>query len=92
MGSSSFDTANGNASSEDPASAVTGMLTSATGTIDGTWAFGPNNTDGEIDWSGFQLDVAPPSAAVPEPSSLSLLAFGLAAIFLAARRRSAKRS
>jgi hypothetical protein len=69
VGSASFDTKNGNPSSEDPVSAVTGLLTgqtSSTGSITGTWAFDSANTGGEIDWSGFQLDVAT-TAAVPAP-------------------------
>ncbi|HEX7363102.1 MAG TPA: PEP-CTERM sorting domain-containing protein [Bryobacteraceae bacterium] len=85
---SSFDTANGTPSSEAHNAAVTGMLTgvtSSTGTIEGTWAMGPFNGEpgGEIDWSGFQLAVS----AVPEPSSLFLLALGVLPLLLLLRRR-----
>lgn len=92
IGSSSFDTLHGIPSSEDPSAAVTGMLTGATGatgTIDGTWAFGRQNNKDEIDWSGFQLAIDP-GAAVPEPSSLSLLLLALVPVFLLARRRAAR--
>ncbi|MGH9449856.1 MAG: PEP-CTERM sorting domain-containing protein [Terriglobia bacterium] len=91
VGSSSFDTANGSPSSEDSKYAVTGMLTgvtSATGTIAGTWAFGPGNAGNEIDWSGFQLDVASPAKTVtPEPASLMLFGTGLLGLAWVTRRR-----
>jgi len=79
VGASSFDTANGNASSEDAVSGVTGAITgvtSATGTISGAWAPGSSNTGGEIDWSGFQLDIASPTAT-PEPAAFALFGFGV---------------
>ncbi len=81
VGASSFDTANGNPSSEDPVSAVTGIITgvtSATGTISGTWAAGSSNNSlsPEIDWSGFQLDIASPTAT-PEPAAFALFGLGL---------------
>jgi hypothetical protein len=90
---SSFDTANGNPSSESHNAAVTGMLvgvTSSTGTIDGTWASGPDNgvPGGEISWSGFQLAIGTTVSAVPEPSALFLLACGVVPLLLVARRRS----
>lgn len=80
VGSSSFDTVNGNQSSES-FEAVTGVLTgvtSATGSITGVWAFDSENTTSEIDWSGFQLDVASPATTVPEPATLFPAAGALA--------------
>ncbi|MGH9344054.1 MAG: hypothetical protein ACRD19_09870 [Terriglobia bacterium] len=90
VGDSSFDTVSGAPSSEDSRHAVTGELigvTSSTGTIDGTWAFGPTNMDYEIDWSAFQIDVGPSAhviSAVPEPSSFFLSMLGLVALLTAA--------
>ncbi len=91
VGSSSFNTANGNPSREDSRSAVTGMLTgvtSAAGTIAGTWATDSKNRSGEIDWSGFQLDVASPAKTVtPEPASLLLFGTALLGLASVTRRR-----
>jgi hypothetical protein len=78
VGSSTFTTATGNPASLDPTHAVDGLITgitSSSGTISGTWAFAPSNT-GEIDWSGFQLDVSG-AVAAPEPGTLVLLAVGV---------------
>lgn len=101
VGSSSFDTANATAScitygppcrnSEDPIyvsdASITGD-TSATGTISGTWDLDSSNVppfEGEIDWSGFQLDIVSPAVtSTPEPAAWGLLAIGL--IALLARR------
>lgn len=90
VGNSSFDSAQGTASSLDrnaTVGAVTGV-TSATGSITGTWDFGANNTQTEIDWAGFQLDVASPAPApVPEPATLALFGTGVLLLAGAARRR-----
>ena len=88
VGSSSFDSATGNPASLDPTHAVDGFITGVTssnGTISGTWAFDPSNDSGEIDWSGFQLDVSSPVAA-PEPGTIVLLASGLGLMILGRRR------
>jgi hypothetical protein len=90
VGSSTFSTATGNPSSLDPTHAVDGFITgvtSSTGTISGTWAFDTGNNS-EIDWSGFQLDVASPAGATPEPSTLALFAGGWALLVLLQRSRS----
>ena len=89
---SSFDSANGTPSSLDPRNVTTGDVTgvtSATGSITGTWHIGPNNPgpDPEIDWAGFQLDVASRAASVPEPATLALLGTGLMVLAGAAWRR-----
>jgi hypothetical protein len=79
VGSSTFTTATGHASSLDPTHAVDGFITgvtSANGTVSGAWAFDPLNRANEIDWSGFQLDVSS-AVATPEPGTLVLLAGGL---------------
>jgi PEP-CTERM motif len=79
VGTSSFTTATGNASSEDPTHAVDGFITGVTssaGTISGTWNLDPSNQVGEIDWSGFQLDVSS-AVAAPEPSTIAFIAGGL---------------
>jgi hypothetical protein len=84
VGSSTFTTATGNASSLDPTHVVDGFITgvtSANGTISGAWAFDPSNHSGEIDWSGFQLDVAS-AVAAPEPGTVALLAGGLGLVAL----------
>jgi hypothetical protein len=76
VGTSTFDSATGNPASLDPTNAVDGLIigvTDSSGTISGTWAFDPSNTSGEIDWSGFQLDVSS-AAAAPEPGTIVLLA------------------
>ena len=86
VGSSTFDSSTGNPASLDPTHAVDGFITgvtSSTGTISGTWAFDPSNVSGEIDWSGFQLDVS--SAVVPEPGAIVLLAGGLGLMILGRR-------
>jgi hypothetical protein len=88
VGNSTFDSATGNAASLDPTHAVDGLITgvtSSSGTISGTWNFDPSNQSGEIDWSGFQLDVS--SAVVaPEPGTIVLLAGGLGLMILGGRR------
>jgi hypothetical protein len=84
VGSSTFDSATGNAASLDPTHAVDGFITGVTdsnGTISGTWAFDPSNSSGEIDWSGFQLDVSS-TVAAPEPGTIVLLAGGLGFLIL----------
>jgi hypothetical protein len=89
VGSSTFSTATGNASTLDPTHAVDGFITGVTssnGTISGTWAFDPSNHSGEIDWSGFQLDVSSAVVATPEPSSIVLLAGALGLMILGRRR------
>ena len=91
VGSSTFNSANGNASSLDPTHAVDGLITGVTGadgSITGTWAFDPSNHSGEIDWSGFQLDVSS-APATPEPGTMVLLAGGLG--FLLLRKRTTSR-
>jgi hypothetical protein len=88
VGSSSFDSATGNPSSLDPTHAVDGFITGVTssnGTISGTWAFDASNLSGEIDWSGFQLDVSS-AVAAPEPGAIVLLAGGLGLMILGRRR------
>jgi hypothetical protein len=88
VGSSTFDSATGNPASLDPTHAVDGFITGVTssnGTISGTWAFDPSNQTGEIDWSGFQLDVSS-TVAAPEPGSIVLLAGGLGVMILGRRR------
>ena len=88
VGSSTFDSATGNPASLDPTHAVDGFVTgvtSSTGTISGTWAFDPSNSSGEIDWSGFQLDVSS-AVAAPEPGTIVLLAGGLGFLILGRRR------
>jgi hypothetical protein len=89
VGSSTFSTATGNASSLDPTHVVDGFITGATssnGTISGTWAFDPSNHAGEIDWSGFQLDVSSAAVAAPEPGTMVLLVGGLGLMILGRRR------
>jgi hypothetical protein len=92
VGSSSFNTINGEPSSED-AAAVTGEITgvtSATGTITGTWAFDSLDTGGlpETDWSGFQLAVASPATtATPEPAGFMLVGTGLLGLAALIRRK-----
>jgi hypothetical protein len=84
VGNSTFTTATGHASSLDPTHAVDGFITGVTGangTISGAWAFDPSNRAGEIDWSGFQLDVSS-AVATPEPNTLVLLAGVLGFIIL----------
>jgi hypothetical protein len=84
VGSSTFDSATGNPASLDPTDAVDGFITGvtdSTGTISGTWAFDPSNVSGEIDWSGFQLDVSN-AVATPEPGTLALLVGGLGFVIL----------
>ncbi len=84
LGSSTFTTATGNPASLDPTHAVDGLITGVTdsnGTFSGTWAFDPSNTSGEIDWSGFQLDVSS-AVAAPEPGTIVLLAGGLGFLIL----------
>ena len=84
VGSSTFDSATGNPSSLDPTHAVDGFITGVTGsdgTISGMWAFDSSNQSGEIDWSGFQLDVSS-SVALPEPGSIALLAGALGLLIL----------
>jgi hypothetical protein len=79
VGSSTFATPTGNPASLDPTHAVDGLITGVTdssGTISGTWGFYPSNPSGEIDWSGFQLDVSS-AVAAPEPGTVVLLAGGL---------------
>jgi hypothetical protein len=88
VGSSTFNSATGNASTADPTHAVDGLITGVTdssGTISGTWAFDPSNHSGETDWSGFQLDVSS-AVAAPEPDTLVLLAGGLGLMILGRRR------
>jgi PEP-CTERM motif-containing protein len=88
VGSSTFNSATGNASSLDLAHVVDGFITGVTdsnGTISGTWAFDPSNHAGEIDWSGFQLDVSS-AVAAPEPGTIVLLAGGLGLMILGRRR------
>jgi hypothetical protein len=88
VGSATFSTGAANPSSEDPARVVDGFVTgvtSATGTIEGTWAFAPGNTGREIDWSGFQLDLAP--TAAPEPGTFILFGGGLVLAALRTRSR-----
>jgi len=88
VGSSTFTTATGNPASLDPTHAVDGFITGvtdSTGTITGTWAFDPSNPTGEIDWSGFQLDVSS-AVAAPEPGTIVLLAGGLGLMILGRRR------
>jgi len=92
VGNSSFDSADGMPSSLDPNNVTTGDITgvtSPTGSITGTWHIGPNNpgTNPEIDWAGFQLDVASRAASVPEPATLALLGTGLMVLAGAAWRR-----
>lgn len=89
VGSSSFNTFGAHPSSEDPGTAVDGSITgttSASGTISGTWDLDPTNKL-EIDWSGFQLDVASPAAAIPEPSTWLLLGSGLIGCLFGAGKR-----
>ena len=90
-GNSTFDSASGAPSSLDPNNVTTGHVTgvtSSTGSITGTWNFGPNNEQGEkIDWAGFQLDVASSGASLPEPATLALLGTGLLVLAGAAWRR-----
>jgi hypothetical protein len=91
VGSSTFGSATGNPASLDPTHAVDGFITGVTdssGTISGTWAFDASNTSGEIDWSGFQLDVSN-AVAAPEPGTIALLAGGLG-LLIAVRRRYGK--
>jgi hypothetical protein len=88
VGSSTFDSATGNASTADPTHAVDGFITGvtdSTGTISGTWALDPSNSSGETDWSGFQLDVSS-AVAAPEPGTIVLLAGGLGLMILGMRR------
>jgi hypothetical protein len=90
VGSSTFNTATGNASSLDPTHAVDGMITGVTssnGTISGTWAFDPSNMSREIDWSGFQLDVSSAAVGAPEPGTIILLAGGLGLMNLSRRKK-----
>jgi PEP-CTERM motif len=90
VGGASFDTADGTTSSADSA-AVTGFITGMTspiGTIDGTWAFDAENSEGEIDWSGFQLAVTTLAVMVPEPGTMALLASGLALLGVVRTKRS----
>jgi hypothetical protein len=89
VGSSTFDSATGNAASLDPTHAVDGFITGVTnsnGTISGTWAVDSSNSSGEIDWSGFQLDVSSAVVAAPEPGGIVLLASALALMILRRRR------
>jgi hypothetical protein len=94
VGTSSFDTASGHPSSEDATNVTTGTITGTTdltGSITGTWAFGLANTAGDIDWSGFQLDVgsAPTLTGVPEPATAvpALGALGLLVVLKARAQR-----
>jgi hypothetical protein len=89
VGSSTFSTATANASSSDPTHAVDGFITGVTGsdgTISGTWAFDPSNSVGEIDWSGFQLDVSSAVVGAPEPGTIILLGGGLGLMILSRRK------
>jgi hypothetical protein len=89
VGSSTFDSATGNPATLDPTHAVDGFITGVTssnGTISGTWAFDASNSSGEIDWSGFQLDVSSAVVAAPEPGSIVLLASALGLTILRRRR------
>jgi hypothetical protein len=84
VGSSIFNTSTGHHSSEDATHAVDGLITgvtSSTGTISGTWAFDTQNHS-EMDWSGFQLDVASAAASAPEPATFALFAGSCALLFL----------
>ena len=91
VGSSTFASANGNPATLDPAHGVDGLITGVTGadgTIHGTWAFDPSNHSGEIDWSGFQLDVASADVAAPEPGTTALLLVGGLGLVILGRQRS----
>jgi hypothetical protein len=84
VGSSIFNSATGHTSIEDPTHAVDGFImgvTSSTGTISGTWALDSQNHT-EMDWSGFQVDVASAAASTPEPATFPLFAGSCALLFL----------